>query len=143
MKIRNVSTRAGTREAQRTACPVERAIPAPGVAAAEQYQLAKRTVWCTSHSASTSPSHIRTQGAVVLVGEPCQTILYSFPKPAPDGRARWSRSCSRHLSLRASSLFENERQRRKVRNIVEKLAADQTRRIVKKIKKIRETDRFR
>ena len=40
-------------------------------------------------------------------------------------------------------IFVSERQRKKVREVVKKLVAEQTRKVKKKMMKIREEDRFR
>lgn len=59
------------------------------------------------------------------------------------GRVAWVKKAGRPTGMGVEFIFESERQRKKVREVVKKLVAEQTRQVRKKMKKIREADRFR
>jgi uncharacterized protein (TIGR02266 family) len=59
------------------------------------------------------------------------------------GRVAWVKTTGQPRGMGVEFLFESERQRRKVRQIVRKLAQLQTRQVERKMQEIKESDRFR
>jgi len=59
------------------------------------------------------------------------------------GRVAWVKKTGRPKGMGVEFIFASERQRKKVREVVKKLVAEHTRKVKKKVKLIREEDRFR
>ena len=59
------------------------------------------------------------------------------------GRVAWVKKTGQPKGMGVEFIFASERQRKKVREVVKKLVAEQTRQVKKKMMKIREEDRFR
>ena len=59
------------------------------------------------------------------------------------GRVAWVKKTGKPKGMGVEFIFASERQRKKVREVVKKLVAEQTQQVKKKMKKIREADRFR
>jgi type IV pilus assembly protein PilZ len=59
------------------------------------------------------------------------------------GRVAWVKKTGQPKGMGVEFIFRSERQRKKVREVVKKLVSEQTRQVKRKMKKIREADRFR